>query len=225
MSNHTDFDPLRAHPDVDLRFVREGEPIPGADLIVLAGTKNTRADLAWLNRQGWPDAIRRHLRYGGKVVGICGGFQMLGRVVDDPDGIEGAAGRSEALGLLDLATTLTPEKRLAEVSGRCAFDSISSGAAVHGYEIHMGISSGAALSRPAFEIEGRAEGACSEDGQILGSYLHGMFDNASACAALLRWAGLHSEHAVDAAALREASLDRIADACAPLFNRLLLSSC
>jgi adenosylcobyric acid synthase len=224
MSNHTDFDPLRAHPDLDLRFVREGEPIPGADLIILAGTKNTRADLAWLNRQGWPDAIRRHLRYGGKVVGICGGFQMLGRVVDDPDGVEGAAGRSEALGLLDLATTLTPEKRLAQVSGRCVFDAISSGAAVHGYEIHMGISSGAALSRPAFEIEGRAEGACSEDGQILGSYLHGMFDNASACTALLRWAGLHSEHAVDAAALREASLDRIADACSPLFNRLLLSS-
>jgi adenosylcobyric acid synthase len=222
MSNHTDFDPLRAHPDVDLRFVREGEPIPGADLIVLAGTKNTRADLAWLNRQGWPDAIRRHLRYGGKVVGICGGFQMLGRVVDDPDGVEGAAGRSEALGLLDLSTTLTPEKRLAQVSGRCVFDAISSGAAVHGYEIHMGISSGAALSRPAFEIEGRAEGACSEDGQILGSYLHGMFDHASACAALLRWAGLHSEHAVDATALREASLDRIADASAPLLNRLLL---
>jgi adenosylcobyric acid synthase len=223
MSNHTDFDPLRAHPDVDLRFVREGEAIPGADLIVLAGSKNTRADLHWLKQQGWDDAIRRHLRYGGKVIGICGGFQMLGRFVDDPDGVEGAAGRSEALGLLDLATTLTLEKRLAQVSGRCVFDPASDGAAVAGYEIHMGVSSGAALSRPAFEIDGRAEGACSDDGQILGSYLHGMFDNGPACAALLRWAGLHSEHAVDAAALREASLDRIADASAPLLNRLLLS--
>ncbi|ALK95652.1 cobyric acid synthase [Massilia sp. WG5] len=224
MSNHTDFDPLRAHPDLDLRFVREGEAIPGADLIVLPGSKNTRADLTWLQQQGWPDAIGRHLRYGGKVIGICGGFQMLGRTVDDPEGVEGAAGRSEALGLLDMATTLTREKRLAQVSGHSVFDPASIGAAVGGYEIHMGVSSGAALARPAFEIEGRGEGACSEDGQILGSYLHGMFDSASACAALLRWAGLHSQHAVNAAALREASLDRIADASVPLLNSLILST-
>ncbi|CAH0318655.1 Cobyric acid synthase [Massilia sp. Bi118] len=224
MSNHTDFDPLRAHPEVDLCFVREGEAIPGADLILLPGSKNTRADLDWLLRQGWKDAIHRHLRYGGKVIGICGGFQMLGRFVDDPDGVEGAAGRSEALGLLELATTLTLEKRLAQVSGCCVFDALSDGAAVDGYEIHMGVSSGAALARPAFEIDGRPEGACSDDGQVLGSYLHGMFDKASACKALLRWAGLHSEHAVDAAALREASLDRIADASALLLDRILQSS-
>jgi adenosylcobyric acid synthase len=221
MSNHTDFDPLRAHPDVDLRFVREGETAPGADLIVLPGSKNTRADLAWLRQQGWPERIGRHLRYGGKVIGICGGFQMLGRHVDDPDGVEGAPGRSDGLGLLDLSTVLTPEKRLAQVGGACVFDAASRGAAVKGYEIHMGVSNGPALARPAFEIEGRGEGACSDDGQILGSYLHGMFDEAPACAALLRWAGLHSEHAVDAAALREASLDRIADAAAPLLARLL----
>ncbi len=220
MSNHTDFDPLRAHPDVDLRFVREGEPIPGADLIILGGSKNTRADLAWLQRQCWQQAIYRHLRYGGKVIGICGGFQMLGRCVDDPDGVEGEAGQSDALGLLDLATTLTPEKRLARVSGRCAFDPSSRSAAVDGYEIHMGVSHGAALARPAFEIDGRSEGACSEDGHVLGSYLHGMFDNAAACAALLRWAGLHSEHSVDADALREASLDRIADASIGLLDSL-----
>jgi adenosylcobyric acid synthase len=226
MSNHTDFDPLRFHPDVDLRFVREGEVRAGADigadLIVLPGSKNTRADLAWLQRQGWPDAIRRHLRYGGKLIGICGGFQMLGQHVDDPDGVEGAAGRSGALGLLDLSTTLTREKRLARVGGRCVFDPASLGDAVEGYEIHMGVSSGAALARPAFEIDGRGEGACSSDGQILGSYLHGMFDHPAACAALLRWAGLHSEHAVDAGALREASLDRIADASAELLDRLVL---
>jgi adenosylcobyric acid synthase len=221
MSNHTDFDPLRAHPDIDLRFVREGETIPGADLIVLPGSKNTRADLAWLQRQGWYEAIRRHLRYGGKVIGICGGFQMLGHSINDPDGVEGAAGQSEALGLLDVSTTLAREKRLAQVGGHCVFDPASSGAAVEGYEIHMGVSSGPALARPAFRIDGRGEGACSEDGQILGSYLHGMFDKASACTALLRWAGLRSEHAVDAAALREASLDRIADATAPLLARLL----
>jgi adenosylcobyric acid synthase len=225
MSNHTDFDPLRAHPDVDLRFVREGEARGdhgmGADLIVLPGSKNTRADLAWLRQQGWPERIRRHLRYGGKVIGICGGFQMLGHWVDDPEGVEGIAGRSDALGLLDLGTTLTREKRLAHVSGRCVFDPAAAGAAVGGYEIHMGVSSGAALARPAFEIDGRNEGACSDDGQILGSYLHGLFDNASACAALLRWAGLDSEHAVDSVALREASLDRIADAAVPLLARLV----
>jgi adenosylcobyric acid synthase len=222
MSNHTDFDPLRFHPDVDLRFVREGETIPGADLIVLPGSKNTRADLAWLRQQGWADAIRRHLRYGGKVIGICGGFQMLGRAVDDPDGVEGSAGCSEALGLLDLSTTLTREKRLARVSGHCVFDAADAAATVEGYEIHMGVSNGPALARPAFEIDGRSEGACSDDGQILGSYLHGMFDHPSACAALLRWAGLHSEHQVDAAALREASLERIADASAPLLDSLYL---
>jgi adenosylcobyric acid synthase len=101
---------------------------------------------------------------------------------------------------------------------------LSDGAAVDGYEIHMGVSSGAALARPAFELDGRPECACSDDGQVLGSYLHGMFDKAAACAALLRWAGLHSQHAVDAAALREAILDRIADASAPLLDRILQST-
>jgi adenosylcobyric acid synthase len=221
MSNHTDFDALRFHPEVDLRFVSEGQAIPGADLIILPGSKNTRADLAWLRQQGWAEQIRRHLRYGGKVIGICGGFQMLGEYVDDPDGVEGAAGRADGLGLLELGTTLTREKRLAQVGGRCVFTPEAMGAAVAGYEIHMGVSQGHALDRPAFEIDGRAEGACSADGQILGTYLHGLFDQAAACAALLRWAGLHSEHGVDTAALREASLDRIADAAAPLMARLL----
>jgi adenosylcobyric acid synthase len=221
MSNHTDFDPLRAHPDVDLRFVRAGEALPGADLIILPGSKNTRADLAWLMQQGWAGQIRRHLRYGGKVIGVCGGFQMLGRHVDDPDGVEAAAGRSDGLGLLELETTLTRDKRLAQVSGACVFGADAMGAAVSGYEIHMGVSTGGALARPAFEIGGRGEGACSVDGQIIGTYLHGLFDDASACAALLRWAGLHSDAAVDSAALREASLDRIADAAEPLMAQLL----
>ncbi|MBW8902230.1 MAG: cobyric acid synthase, partial [Massilia sp.] len=192
MSNHTDFDALRVHPDVDLRFVREGEPVPDADLIILPGSKNTRGDLAWLQTQGWPDRIRRHLRYGGKVIGICGGFQMLGAYVDDPHGVEAAAGRSMGLGLLDLDTTLTRQKRLAQVSGHCTFAPAAQGASVTGYEIHMGVSTGDALARPAFEIDGRPEGACSDDGQVLGTYLHGLFDHADACAALLRWAGLHS---------------------------------
>ena len=217
MSNHTDFDALRAHPDVDLRFVRAGEAIPPADLIILPGSKNTRADLAWLQAQGWPQQIGKHLRYGGKVIGICGGFQMLGRSVSDPHGMEGAPGSSAALGLLDMETEMTQDKRLEQVSGTCAF----ADATVSGYEIHMGVSSGAALVLPAFHIDGRPEGARSTDDQVLGTYLHGLFDTPSACAALLRWAGLNSQATVDTAQLREASLDRIADAAQPLFDALV----
>jgi adenosylcobyric acid synthase len=219
MSNHTDFDALRAHPDVDLRFVRQSEAIPPADLIILPGSKNTRGDLDWLRAQGWPEYIARHLRYGGKVIGVCGGFQMLGRSVTDPLGIEGKAGASRALGLLDMDTEMTADKRLVQVRGVCAFDGSEAG--VSGYEIHMGISAGGALNTPAFIIDGRPEGARSEDGQILGTYLHGLFDTPEASSALLRWAGLHSEHAVDTSALREASLDRIADAAQPLLDALI----
>ena len=220
MSNHTDFDALRAHPDVDLRFVRAGETIPAADLVILPGSKNTRGDLAWLQAQGWPAYLARHLRYGGKVMGICGGFQMLGRKVDDPHGVEGAAGSSAGLGLLDIATQLAREKRLALMREQAEFEGGET-IELRGYEIHMGVSTGPSCARPAFVIAGRGEGARSEDGQVLGTYLHGVFDHPSACGALLRWAGLRSERAVDTAALREASLDRIAAATQPVLDRLL----
>ncbi|MEH6438188.1 cobyric acid synthase [Massilia sp. DD77] len=220
MSNHTDFDALRAHPEVDVRFVREGEAIPGADLIVLPGSKNTRSDLAWLRQQGWPAQLVRHLRYGGKVIGVCGGFQMLGRSVADPHGVEGTAGVSEGLGLFDIGTTLAAEKRLAQVSGVCAFGTRRD-ARVDGYEIHMGVSEGQALETPAFLIDGRGEGALSKDGQVLGTYLHGLFDHPDACQELLHWAGLRSETRVDTYALREASLDRIADAAEEMFDNLI----
>ncbi|MDQ1835166.1 cobyric acid synthase [Massilia scottii] len=216
MSNHTDFDALRVHPDVDLQFVRQNEAKPACDLLIIPGSKNTRGDLAYLLDQGWGPYIDKHLRYGGKVIGICGGFQMLGREVTDPHGVEGESGTTEALGLLDMRTELSTEKRLAQVAGRCAF----ADAEVAGYEIHMGVSSGAALDTPAFRIDGRAEGARSSDDQILGSYLHGMFDHPQACAALLRWAGLDSTNTVDTAQLREASLDRIAQAARPLYDAL-----
>ncbi|NHZ38289.1 cobyric acid synthase [Massilia rubra] len=216
MSNHTDFDALRVHPDVDLQFVRQNEAKPACDLLIIPGSKNTRGDLAYLLEQGWGPYIARHLRYGGKVIGICGGFQMLGREVSDPHGVEGDSGVTAGLGLLDLRTELTTEKRLAQVAGRCAF----ADADVAGYEIHMGVSSGAALDMPAFRIEGRDEGARSGDDQILGSYLHGMFDHPQACAALLRWAGLDSDATVDTSALREASLERIAEAARPLYDAL-----
>lgn len=218
ISNHTDFDALRAHPGVDLRFIGPRQPIPAADLIILPGSKNTRADLAWLRDNGWTAALGRHLRYGGRVIGVCGGFQMLGRTIADPLGIEGAPGVTEGLGWFAMETELTRDKRLAHVSGHCAFGDAP--APVSGYEIHMGVSRGPALERPAYVIEGRPEGARSPDGQILGSYLHGLFDIPEACAALLQWAGMENARGVDMAGLREKSIDRIADAAEPLLESL-----
>lgn len=218
ISNHTDFDALRAHAGLDLRFIGPGQPVPPADLIILPGSKNTRGDLRWLREHGWDTAIARHLRYGGKLIGICGGFQMLGESVDDPHGVEGAPGSSAGLGLLPMRTELTREKKLLQVVGQCAF--AETAASVSGYEIHMGVSSGPALGRPAFVIDGRGEGAQSEDGQILGSYLHGMFDTPQAFGALLAWAGLAGTEPVDLDALRETSLERLAESCRPLYDAL-----
>jgi adenosylcobyric acid synthase len=216
ISNHTDFDALRAQPEVDLRFIGPGQPIPAADLIILPGSKNTRNDLVWLERNGWHEAVRRHVRYGGKVIGICGGYQMLGRTVADPHGVEGKPGVSQGLGLLDIDTEMTQAKRLEQVDGRCAFDD----AAVSGYEIHMGTSQGPAMNRPAFHIDGRGEGARSEDDCILGTYLHGIFDTPEAMGALLRWAGLRNAEPVDLRRLREQSIDRMADASEGLYRAL-----
>jgi len=213
ISNHTDFDALRAHRQVDFQYVRGGKAPPAADLIILPGSKSVQRDLAWLRENGWDRAIVRHLRYGGKVLGICGGMQMLGLTVDDPDGIEGPPGRVDGLGLLPLATTLTQEKMLENVLGRLAIGERE--APVRGYEIHMGRTTGAALDRPAVILEcGRADGALSEDGQIAATYLHGVFDTPEACASLLEWAGLRDAEPLDYPALREASLDRLADALA-----------
>ena len=209
ISNHTDFDALRAHPQVDLRFVGPGRPLPPCDLVILAGSKSVRADLEQLRAQGWDGQIERHLRYGGRVIGICGGLQMLGRAIDDPGGLEGAPGRSAGLGWLDLETTLAPEKRLARVAGSLC---LGGGARLAGYEIHMGVSRGAALARPAARLGERDDGAVSADGRILATYVHGIFDAPEACAALLAWAGLEAPCAFDLAQLREASLDRLADA-------------
>ena len=208
ISNHTDFDALRAHPDVDLRFVGPGEAPPACDLIILPGSKSTRADLAWLRQQGWDAAIARHLRYGGKVFGICGGLQMLGCCVHDPQGIEGAPGSSEGLGWLELETTLEMYKQLHRVKGRLGF----ADASVEGYEIHCGVSRGDALGAPFARLDdGRNDGAISPDGQVMGSYLHGLFDDPHALCALLQWAGLQQAATVDVRALREASIERLAD--------------
>ena len=218
ISNHTDFDALRAHPDVDLQFIGLGERIPGADLIILPGSKNTRADLTFLVEQGWQSAIEKHLRYGGKVIGICGGYQMLGQVVSDPHGVEGEPGDTAGLGLLDITTELTAEKRLEQVTGTCLFG--QSQASVSGYEIHMGITYASNETLPVFHIQGTDEGARSPDDLILGTYLHGLFDHPDACHALLTWAVLASDLKPDLGVLREQSIDRLADACAPLLAAL-----
>lgn len=208
ISNHTDFDPLRLHPQVDLQFIGPGQPIPAADLIILPGSKSVRSDLAYLRANGWDTAVARHLRYGGKVLGICGGLQMLGEQVHDPLGLEGAAGSSDGLGLLAFSTTLEEEKQLRNVRGRLLLED----AEVSGYEIHAGVTTGDALSNAAVILEdGRRDGAQSADGQILGTYLHGLFESPAACSALLRWAGLEDVQSVDYHALRERDIERLAD--------------
>jgi len=207
ISNHTDFDPLRLHPQVSLTFVGPGQPIPAADVVILPGSKSTASDLAWLKQQGWDNAIQRHLRYGGKVLGICGGFQMLGEWVDDPDGLEGKPVKVAGLGLLPLTTRMVAGKQLRNVRGV----TVAEGVTVTGYEIHNGVSEGQALNAPLFDIEGRPEGAVSEDGQIIGTYLHGLFDHPEACQALLKQLGLVNGEQSDYQAHRERELDRLAD--------------
>ncbi|AWI78637.1 cobyric acid synthase CobQ [Parazoarcus communis] len=210
ISNHTDLDALRLHPQVDFRWVGPGQEMPPADLIVMPGSKSVQSDLAWLREQGWDQAILKHLRYGGKVVGICGGFQMLGRSLGDPHGVEGRADTVSGLGVLDMETVLEREKQLENVSGTLC---LGGDPVVSGYEIHMGVSSGPALQRPALMLAGdRPDGALSADGQVMGSYVHGLFDSPAALDALLRWAGAEGAlERVDLAARREADLDRLAD--------------
>lgn len=208
ISNHTDFDPLRLHPQVNLRFVGPGETIPAADLIIIPGSKSVRADLNWLHRQGWIESIHRHLRYGGRLMGICGGFQMLGGGIHDPDGVEGEPGSSDGLGLLDIETSLAAQKQLRNVQGTLAF----SKAAVAGYEIHAGVSSGPALVHPSVQLDHGPDGAISQDHLILGTYIHGLFENAAACTELLTWAGLRSAQTFDYQGRRLASIERLAKA-------------
>ena len=172
IANFDDFDPLSAEPDVSLSMVPAGQPLPGdADLIVLPGTKATLSDLAFLREQGWDIDIAAHVRRGGAVLGICGGYQMLGRAVSDPHGIEGPPGESPGLGLLDLETELHGDKTLVKVLGR----EVDSGEPVHGYEMHVGITTGPDLRRPMLAFDGRSEGAVSADGRIGGCYVHGLF--------------------------------------------------
>ena len=213
ISNHTDFDALRLHPQVELTFVWADEPLPPADLVILAGSKSVRADLEFLRARGWETYLQKHLRYGGKVMGICGGFQMLGNNIDDPHALEGEAGNTHGLGLLDFSTVLEPEKQLLRVQGTL----LANSAKVSGYEIHCGVSNGAALENPALDLGDHRDGALSVDNQIMGSYVHGIFDEAESLASLLAWAGLKNIEAFDYQARQEADINRLADAVEQYF--------
>ncbi len=208
ISNHTDFEPLRLHPELDVEYIKHLEKIPPADLIILPGSKNVGFDLEWLKSQGWSEAINKHLRYGGKLIGICGGFQMLGKSIDDPLGIEGDKTSHQGFGLLDIKTTLESEKQLTNVTGKLSFADID----VQGYEIHAGQTSGDALKNPAVLIAGKSDGAISNDNQILATYLHGFFDSSAACDAILDWAGTKLTQTFDINQQREEQLERLADA-------------
>lgn len=227
ISNHTDFDALRFHPQVDMHFVGPSGDRPPADLIILPGSKNVRRDLQWLRDNGWDQFISHHLRYGGKIIGICGGYQMLGNKVADPDGIEGTPGISKGLGLLEVNTNLEVDKQLRQVQGTLSF----AGSHIQGYEIHCGVSTGKGLGRSVAILEdGRIDGAISADNQVLGTYLHGLFDHPESCTALLAWAGLETSQAVDKREIRETQLNRLAAEleqhlnCAALFPQHFLLS-
>ncbi len=172
IANFDDLDPLSQDPSLSVALIEPGRPLPGdADLVLIPGSKSTIGDLADFRAQGWDIDLRAHLRRGGAVLGICGGYQMLGRRISDPDGIEGPPCEVEGLGLLDVETVMTPKKQLSEVTG---IDT-ASGAVVSGYEIHIGQTDGPDCIRAWLEINGRGVGAASADGLVMGCYLHGLF--------------------------------------------------
>ncbi|MBE9527061.1 MAG: cobyric acid synthase [Proteobacteria bacterium] len=214
ISNHTDFDPLKWHHDVKLEFVGAEHSLDGADLIIIPGSKSVGDDMDYIKQQGWDKQIKKHCRYGGKVLGICGGFQMLGQVIHDPKGIESSAGSTQALGLLDFETLLDPSKQLKQVQGQFEFCGFKGD--IEAYEIHCGNSSGNALAKPFATLTDQYnnmyhDGVVSYDGQIIGTYLHGLFETKSALKSILKWVS-GTEHRVrDWSEIREQELDRLAD--------------
>ncbi len=207
IANFDDLDPLAQEPGVTLAMVAPGHPLPvEADLIILPGSKATIADLAFFRAQGWDVDLAAALRRGARVLGLCGGYQMLGRTIADPDGIEGAAGTVQGLGLLDVDTVMTADKRLTEVSGM----HLASGEPMRGYEIHIGRTSGPDGLRPLFDLQGQPEGAARPGGQVMGSYLHGMFAADGFRRAFLAGLGATPGN-VGYDATVEATLDALAD--------------
>ena len=211
LANFDDFDPLRAEPAVDFTFIPPGQPLPGdADLVVLPGSKATLSDLAILRAEGWDIDLKAHVRRGGRVLGVCGGYQMLGRRIADPRGLEGPAGAADGLGLLDVETVLTGSKTLQPAAGVLA----EGGQSFAGYEMHVGVTTGPGLARPFLvHRDGRPDGAISADGRIAGTYVHGLFDRSEARAALLAEIGATSAPG-DHAHRVDSLLDEIAEVLA-----------
>jgi adenosylcobyric acid synthase len=211
IANFDDLDPLRLEPDVSVEMVAPGRPLPSADLIILPGSKATIADLAVLRAQGWDIDLAAHVRRGGRVLGLCGGYQMLGRRIADPEGIEGPPGSVDGLGLLDIETELSTDKTLVEVSG----EDVATSMTVKGYEMHVGRTTGPALARPLLRLANgvgaRPEGALSADGRVAGCYMHGLF--ASDCFRQAFLAGIKTRAGSDFAYEQEveATLDALAD--------------
>jgi adenosylcobyric acid synthase len=208
IANFDDFDPLRMEPHVRLVFVRAGEPLPVADLVILPGSKATIADLLFFREQGWHVDLIAHVRRGGRVLGVCGGYQMLGKRVADPEGVEGPPGAVDGLGLLDVETVLIGEKTLREVKGEC----LVNGEPFQGYEMHVGRTEGPDRARPLLRVaDGRDDGATSASGRIAGAYVHGLFADDRQRAAWLASLGAASELSYEATI--ERTLDDFADHC------------
>jgi len=206
IANFDDFDPLRLEPSVRLVFIKPGEPLPLADLVILPGSKTTVADLKFLRRQGWDIDLLAHARRGGRILGVCGGYQMLGKRVSDPTGMEGPPDEIEGLGLLDVATRLTGEKTLSQVEGVC----LMNGAPFRGYEMHVGETKGPDGARPLLRFaNGQLDGAMSESGRIAGAYVHGLFADDRQRAAWLALLGTTS--GLDYEPAIERTLDKLAD--------------
>ncbi|WP_422378964.1 cobyric acid synthase [Roseibium sp.] len=195
IANFDDLDPLRLEPGVTLELVQPGTPLPGdADLVLLPGSKSTVGDLAFFREQGWDIDLKAHHRRGGHILGVCGGYQMLGRTISDPDGIEGKPGSVEGLGYLDVETLLTSEKSTVPASGT----HVASGADVAGYEIHIGRTNGPDCSRPMMQLaESVPDGATSKDGRVAGTYMHGLFTGDEFRKAFLGGFGVVSDLAYD----------------------------
>ena len=207
IANFDDLDPLVAEPGVEVQFVEPGRALPGdADLVVLPGSKATIGDMRFLRSQGWDVDLHAHLRRGGWLLGLCGGYQMLGRTIRDPDGIEGEPGEEPGLGVLDLDTELTGAKRLAEVSGTERL----TGQPVRGYEMHVGLTSGPSRSSPMLDLNGRSDGAVSPDGKVMGCYLHGLFASDAFRAAFLERLGVRTTSGLAYERQIDSTLDALA---------------
>ncbi len=207
IANFDDLDPLKLEPDVDLMMVRSGEAIPGdATLVILPGSKSTRGDLDFLRKQGWDVDLFAHVRRGGHVLGLCGGYQMLGKSIADPDGIEGPPGETPGLGLLDVTTIMTPEKSLTRIKARHAVTKQP----IEAYEIHIGRTEGDDCARPFAFVDGAPEGAVSADSRVQGSYLHGLFASDAFRGAYLAQIGIAAANESYGARVQGA-LDALAD--------------